>query len=57
MYKYGHQEQVIVRNHQRSTALEWSVLKYWGLKPVLRDPNLELKLSLYCKENTFLNST
>ena len=37
-YKYGQQEQVTVRNHNRSTALERSVLKYWGggLKPVLR---------------------
>ena len=41
-YKYGQQEQVTVRNHNRSTALERSVLKYWGLKPVLRDPNLVL---------------
>ena len=32
-YKYGQQEQVTVRNHNRSTALERSVLKYWGLKP------------------------
>ena len=29
-YKYGEQEQVTVRNHNRSTALERSVLKYWG---------------------------
>ena len=29
-YKYGQQEQVIVRNHNRSTALERSVLKYMG---------------------------
>ena len=41
-YKYGQQEQVIVRNHNRSTALERSVLKYWGLKAVLREPNLAL---------------
>ena len=42
-YKYGQQEQVIVRNHNRSTALELSVLKYrWGLKMVFRDPNLAL---------------
>ena len=48
-YKYGQQEQVTVRNHNRSTALERSVLKYWGgggggggLKPVLRIPNLAL---------------
>ena len=41
-YKYGQQEQVTVRNQNRSTALERSVLKYWGvggggrgLKPVL----------------------
>ena len=27
-YKYGQQEQVTVRNHNRSTALEQSVLKY-----------------------------
>ena len=31
-YEYWQQEQVTVRNHNRSTALEWSVLKYlWGL--------------------------
>ena len=41
-YTYGQQEQISVRNHNRSTALEWSLLKYWGLKPVLRDPNLAL---------------
>ena len=35
-YKYGQQEQVTVRNHNRSTTLERSVLKFWGLKPVLR---------------------
>ena len=35
MYKYGQQEQVTVRNLNRSTALERSVLEYWGLKPVL----------------------
>ena len=29
-YKYGQQEQVAVRNHNRSAALERSVLKYWG---------------------------
>ena len=44
--KYGQQEQVTVRKHNRSTAFEWSVLKYWGwgggLKPVLRVPNLAL---------------
>ena len=39
-YKYGQQEQVTVRNHNRSTVLERSVLKYWGLKPVLWVPNL-----------------
>ena len=27
-YKYGQQEQVTVRNHNRSTALERTVLKY-----------------------------
>ena len=45
-YKYGQQEQVTLRNHNRSIALERSVLKYWGggggLKPVLRIPNLAL---------------
>ena len=30
-YKYGQQEQVTVRNHNRSTALERSVLKHWSL--------------------------
>ena len=29
-YKYVQQEQVTVRNHNRSTALERSVLKYYG---------------------------
>ena len=29
-YKYGQLEQVTVRNHNRSTALERSVKKYWG---------------------------
>ena len=29
-YKYGQQEQVTVRSHNRSTALERSVLEYWG---------------------------
>ena len=29
-YKYGQQEQVTVRNHNGSIALERSVLKYWG---------------------------
>ena len=28
-YKYGQQEQVTLRNHNRSIALERSVLKYW----------------------------
>ena len=28
--KYGQQEQATVRNHNRSTALKRSVLKYWG---------------------------
>ena len=39
-YKYGQQEQVKVRNHNRSTPLERSI-RGWGggLKPVLRDPN------------------
>ena len=42
-YKYGQQEQVTTRNHNRSTALERSVWKSWGrLKPVLREPNLAL---------------
>ena len=29
-YKYRQQEQVTVRNHNRSTALERSVYKHWG---------------------------
>ena len=29
-FKYGQQEQVTVRNSNRSTALERSVLKSWG---------------------------
>ena len=29
-YKNGQQEQVTVRNHNRSTTLEWSVLRYCG---------------------------
>ena len=29
-YKYGQQERVTVRNHNRSTAFERSVLKYLG---------------------------
>ena len=47
-YKYGQQEQVTVRNHNRSTALERSVIKYWGLKPVLRDPNLAFNFVEIC---------
>ena len=30
-YKYGQQEQVTVRKPNRRTALEQSVLKYWGI--------------------------
>ena len=42
-YKYGQQEQVTIRNHNRSTALERSKYKNTGgLKPVLRAPNLAL---------------
>ena len=39
-YKYGQQKQVTVRNHNRSTALERSVLKYGGggLKRVFEIP-------------------
>ena len=29
-YKYGQQEHLRIRNHNRSTALQRSVLKYWG---------------------------
>ena len=29
-YKYGLQEQATVRNHNRSTAMDRSVLKYYG---------------------------
>ena len=28
-YKYGQQEQVTVKNHNKRTAFERSVLKYW----------------------------
>ena len=42
-YKYRQQELVTVRNHNRRIALERSVLKYWGLKPVLQNPNLALR--------------
>ena len=31
-YKYGQQEQVTVRNHNKNIALEQSVLKYRWLK-------------------------
>ena len=44
-YKYGQKRQVTVWNHNRRTALEQSVLKYWrgaGLKPVRQDPNIAL---------------
>ena len=30
-YKYGQQGQVTARNHNRSTALKRSALKYWGV--------------------------
>ena len=36
------QANIINMNHDRSTALEWSVKITRGLKPVLRDPNLAL---------------
>ena len=54
-YKYGQQEQVTVRNHDKSTALERSVLNYCGagaggLKPVLRDPNLALSFCYGSKQ-------
>ena len=39
-YKYGQQEQVTVRNHNRSTALVRQYKNTGGLIPVLRDPNL-----------------
>ena len=39
-YKYGQQDQLTVRNHNRSIASEWSGE---GLKPALRDPNLALR--------------
>ena len=41
-YKYGQHEQVTVRNHNRSTALERSALQYLGFKPDLRNPSLAL---------------
>ena len=31
-----------IGNHNRSTALERSVIDYWGLKHVLLDPNIAL---------------
>ena len=42
MYKYGQTEQVTIKTDNRNTALKRSVLKYWELKPFLRDPNLAL---------------
>ena len=41
-YKYGQQEQVTVRNHNRSTPWNGQYKNTGGLKPVLRDPNLAL---------------
>ena len=44
-YKFEQQEKVILRTHNRSTALERSVLKYWvgrWLEPVLRVSKLTL---------------
>ena len=56
-YKYGQQEQVTVRSHNRSTALEWSVSKYLrgggGLKPVLSVPNLALS---FCYMTRIMNN-
>ena len=50
-YKYGQQEQVTVRNHNRNTALERSVLNYLGLKTVLRVgyPNFAISFSYRSK--------
>ena len=42
-----------IQDQNRSAALEWSPIHYWGLKPIQRDPILALilwsgpKLSLY----------
>ena len=50
-YKYGQQEQVTVRNHNRSTALERSVLKYWGAETGFMGTQPRLQLLLYDKNN------
>ena len=50
-YIYEQQEQVTARNHNRSTALERSVLNTERLKPVLRDPNLALSFCYGSKHN------
>ena len=41
------------RSMQQSTALERSVLKYWGLKPVLWVPNLALS---FCYITRIINN-
>ena len=47
-YKYGQQEQVTVRNHNRSTALERFVLKYWGGGGLAKPrPQLLLRHKIY----------
>ena len=50
-YKYGQQEQVTVRNHNRSTALERSVLKYWGALTGFTGTQPRPQLLLYDKNN------
>ena len=40
-------------NHNRNAALEWSVKNYWGLKPVLRVPNLALSFFMAQKIQLF----
>ena len=47
---------VHIEEHNRSTALEWSVIYYWGgggLKHVLLDPNLALS---FCSSSKHLVS-
>ena len=48
-HNYGQQEQVTVMNHNRSTALEQSVLKYWGLKLVFTGTQPRPQLLLWFK--------
>ena len=53
-YKYGQQEQVTVRNHNRSTALERSIKNTGGLKPVLRSQHISVESSSLLHHNIYL---